>query len=44
VLGGLSENFSLIFGFKNLLVIAVIFYLLSAVLKPRGSVGSVVST
>jgi hypothetical protein len=38
VLGGLSENFSLIFGFKNLLVIAVVFYLLSAVLKPRAAV------
>ena len=37
VLGGLSENFSLILGFKNLLVIAVLFYLLSALLKPRGA-------
>jgi Spermine/spermidine synthase domain len=37
VLGGLSENFSLVLGFKNLLVIAVIFYLLSAVLKPRAA-------
>ncbi len=37
VLGGLAENFSLVLGFKNLLVLAVVFYLLSAVLKPRGA-------
>jgi hypothetical protein len=36
VLGGLSENFSLIFGFNYLLAIAIGFYLLSAVLQRRG--------
>ena len=36
VLGGLSENFSLIFGFNYLLAIAIGFYLFSAVLQRRG--------
>jgi hypothetical protein len=36
VLGGLSENFSLILGFNYLLAIAIGFYLLSAVLRRRG--------
>ncbi|HEX8551993.1 MAG TPA: hypothetical protein VF681_10625 [Abditibacteriaceae bacterium] len=35
ILGGLSEFFSLILGFNNLLVVAVAFYLLSIVFKPR---------
>jgi spermidine synthase len=35
ILGGLSEYFSLIFGFKNLLFIAVAFYILSAILRPQ---------
>jgi Spermine/spermidine synthase domain len=33
VLGGLSEHFSLMVGFNHLLVIAIVFYLLSAVLS-----------
>jgi hypothetical protein len=33
ILGGLSEYFSLIVGFKNLLFIAVAFYILSAILR-----------
>jgi hypothetical protein len=36
VLGGLSENFSLMLGFNYLLAIAIGFYLLSAVLRRRG--------
>lgn len=36
ILGGLSEYFSLIVGFKNLLYIAIAFYLLSAILRPPG--------
>ena len=35
ILGGLSEYFSLIVGFKHLLFIAVAFYILSAVLRPK---------
>jgi hypothetical protein len=35
ILGGLSEYFSLVLGFNNLLYIAIAFYLLSAILKPR---------
>jgi hypothetical protein len=35
ILGGLSEYFSLILGFKNLLFIAVAFYILSAILRPQ---------
>ena len=35
ILGGLTEYFSLIVGFKNLLFIAITFYLLSAMLRPR---------
>jgi hypothetical protein len=35
ILGGLSEYFSLIIGFKNLLGIAIAFYILSAVLRSR---------
>jgi hypothetical protein len=33
ILGGLSESFSLLVGFNNMLVIALVFYLLSAVLR-----------
>jgi hypothetical protein len=35
ILGGLSEYFSLIVGFKNLLGIAVAFYILSAIFRPK---------
>jgi hypothetical protein len=35
ILGGLSEYFSLILGFKNLLLIAIAFYILSAIASPR---------
>jgi hypothetical protein len=35
ILGALSEYFSLIVGFKNLLVIAVAFYILSALLRSK---------
>jgi hypothetical protein len=37
ILGGLSENASLILGFNHLLFIAVGYYLLSALLRPRSS-------
>jgi hypothetical protein len=36
VLGGLSENLSLVVGFNGLLMIACGYYLLSALLAPRG--------
>jgi SAM-dependent methyltransferase len=35
ILGGLSENVSLMVGFNHLLLLAIGFYVLSAVLKPR---------
>ena len=35
ILGGLSENLSLVLGFNALLVLAIAFYALSAVLGPR---------
>jgi spermidine synthase len=35
ILGGLSENLSLVVGFNNLLIIAMAYYVLSAVLAPR---------
>jgi hypothetical protein len=35
MLGGLCENFSLMLGFSNLLGLAIAFYVLSAVLRPR---------
>jgi SAM-dependent methyltransferase len=35
ILGGLSEYFSLMVGFKYLLFLAIIFYLLSSAFKPR---------
>lgn len=38
MLGGLCENLSLIMGFSNLLGVAILFYLLSAVLQPRARV------
>jgi hypothetical protein len=37
MLGGLCENFSLMLGFSNLLGVAILFYVLSAVLKPRAT-------
>jgi SAM-dependent methyltransferase len=36
ILGGLSEYLSLVIGLKNLLFIAIAFYILSAILRPRG--------
>ncbi len=36
ILGGLSENLSLVVGFNGLLMIACLYYLLSMVLAPRG--------
>jgi hypothetical protein len=38
ILGGLSEYFSVVLGFKHLLFIAVAFYCLSAILRPRSIV------
>jgi hypothetical protein len=35
ILGGLAENFSLMLGFDHLLLLAVAFYCLSAILGPR---------
>jgi SAM-dependent methyltransferase len=35
ILGGLSENLSLVVGFNHLLYLAIAYYLLSALLKPR---------
>jgi spermidine synthase len=35
ILGGLSEYFSLILGFKHLLIVAIAFYMLSAILGPQ---------
>jgi hypothetical protein len=35
ILGGLSENFSLMLGFDHLLLVAIAFYFLSAALGPR---------
>ncbi|MFA5039507.1 MAG: hypothetical protein WC732_07495 [Candidatus Omnitrophota bacterium] len=37
ILGGLSENLSLMLGFNNLLFVAVLFYVFSALLRPRAS-------
>jgi hypothetical protein len=36
ILGGLSENISLMVGFNHMLVLAIAYYVLSAALKPRG--------
>jgi spermidine synthase len=35
ILGGLSEQLSLVLGFNHLILVAILFYALSAVLKPR---------
>ena len=35
ILGGLAENMSLVLGFDHLLLVALLFYALSAVLAPR---------
>jgi SAM-dependent methyltransferase len=35
ILGGLSENLSLVVGFNNLLILAMAYYVLSALLAPR---------
>jgi SAM-dependent methyltransferase len=37
ILGGLSENFSLVLGFDKLLLVAVAFYALSALFAPRSA-------
>ena len=44
ILGGLSEYFSLVLGFSHLLLIAVAFYLLSMLLKPRLLIPAVAPT
>jgi SAM-dependent methyltransferase len=36
ILGGLSENLSLVLGFNHLLWLAISYYLLSALLRPKG--------
>ena len=35
ILGGLSENLSLVVGFNRLLIVAIVYYVFSAVLMPR---------
>jgi SAM-dependent methyltransferase len=35
ILGGLSENLSLMVGFNHMLVLAIAYYMLSAILRPR---------
>ena len=35
ILGGLSENLSLVLGFNHLLLVAIAYYVLSALLGPR---------
>jgi SAM-dependent methyltransferase len=35
ILGGLSENLSLLLGFNNLLIVAIVYYVLSAIFAPR---------
>src|SRR5262249_7400218 len=35
ILGGLCENLSLVVGFNHLLLVALVFYALSAILRPR---------
>jgi hypothetical protein len=40
VLGGIAENFTMILGFKNLLWLAILFYLLSRVFQPRLSLSA----
>jgi hypothetical protein len=37
ILGGLAENMALVFGFDHLLLVALVFYSLSALLGTRGS-------
>ncbi len=44
ILGGLSEYFSLMAGSQSLLFIAVGFYVLSAVLRPKMRPGPAVAT
>ena len=41
ILGGLSEQLSLMIGFNYLLLVAVAYYVLSYVLKPRAGVPAV---
>jgi SAM-dependent methyltransferase len=40
ILGGLSENLSLVLGFDHLLLVAIAYYVLSAVLQPRAAPGA----
>ena len=41
VVGGLSESFSMLLGFRHLLLVAIAFYLFSALIStPRGRVAS----
>jgi hypothetical protein len=37
ILGGLSENLSMMVGFQYLLLLAIVFYALSSVLRPRSA-------
>jgi hypothetical protein len=39
ILGGLTEYFSLILGFNHLLWVAIVFYLLAALLRPAREIG-----
>jgi hypothetical protein len=41
ILGGLSENLSLLFGFNGLILLAIAYYALSAVLGSRRGAGTV---
>lgn len=43
ILGGLSEYLSLVVGFNALLVLAIVYYLLSALLTPRTNRGALLS-
>jgi len=44
ILGGLSENVSLLVGFNHLLLLAVAYYILSSLLKPRFPAAVVLAT
>jgi hypothetical protein len=37
ILGGLSEQLSLVIGFNYLILVAIAYYLLSLLLRPRGA-------
>jgi len=38
MLGGLAENSSMLFGFQHLVLVAVVFYVLSAILARRPAI------